>query len=91
LRAFQHDLARTLAKSSVAYRVLDTTLISAIVRVRAWCKGLFAGQGSFERNVFKTEWVYDFKLTLVVDPDDIVSTFGAASAKCGECRSVTPS
>ena len=46
---------------------MDTTLIPAIVRVRAWREGLFAGQGSFERNVFKTEWVYGFKVTLVVE------------------------
>src|SRR5215204_1211713 len=51
LRAFLHDLARTLAKSSA---VLDTTLIPAIVRARACRKGLFAGQASFGRNVSKT-------------------------------------
>jgi hypothetical protein len=39
LRAFQHDLARTLAKSSAVYQVLDTTLIPAIVRARAAAKG----------------------------------------------------
>ncbi len=84
LRAFQHDLARTLAKSSAVYRVLDTTLIPAIVRARACRKGLFAGQASFGRNVSKTEWVYGFKVALVVDPDGIVSAFGLAPANCDE-------
>jgi hypothetical protein len=65
---FQHDLARTLTKGSAAYRVLDTTLIPAIVRARACRKGLFAGQASFGRSVSKTEWVYGFKVALVVDP-----------------------
>jgi hypothetical protein len=78
LRHFQRDLARTLAKSSAAYRILDTTLIPAIVRVRACRKGSFAGQASFGRNVSKTEWVYGFKVALVVDPDGIVSAFGLA-------------
>ena len=85
LRAFQCDLAQTFAKSSAAYRVLDTTLIPAIVRVRACRKGLFAGQASFGRNVSKTEWVYGFKVALVVDPDGIVSAFGLAPANCDEC------
>jgi hypothetical protein len=84
LRAFQHNLARTLAKSSEAYRVLDTTLIPAIVRARACRKGLFAGQASFGRNVSKTEWVYGFKVALVLDPDGIVSAFGLAPANCDE-------
>ncbi len=84
LRAFQRDLARTLAKSSAVYRVLDTTLIPAIVRARACRKGLFAGQASFGRNVSKTEWVYGFKVALVVDADGIVSAFGLAPANCDE-------
>ena len=84
LRAFQRDLARTLPKSSVAYRVMDTTLIPAVVRARACRKGLFAGQASFGRNVSKTEWVYGFKVALVVDPDGIVSAFGLAPANCDE-------
>ena len=84
LRAFQHELARTLAKSSAVYLVLDTTLIPAIVRARACRKGLFAGQASFGRNVSKTEWVYGFKVALVVDPDGIVSAFGLAPANCDE-------
>jgi len=35
LKAFQRDLAETLAEDSEVYHVLDTTLIPAIVRVRA--------------------------------------------------------
>ncbi len=83
-RSFQHDLALTLTKNSAVYRVLDTTLIPAIVRARACRKGPFAGQASFGRNVSKTEWVYGFKVALVVDPDGIVSAFGLAPANCDE-------
>ena len=63
---------------------MDTTLIPAIVRARACRKGLFAGQASFGRNVSNTEWVYGFKVALVVDPDGIVSAFGLAPANCDE-------
>jgi len=55
LRALQAHLSATLAGGSEVYRVLDTTLVPAIVRVRACRKGLFAGQASFGRNVSKTE------------------------------------
>ena len=40
--------------------VLDTTLIPAMVRVRASRKGLFGGQAIFGRSASKTEWVYGF-------------------------------
>ena len=53
-------------------------------RARAYRKGLFAGQVSFWRNVSKTEWVYGFKVALVVDPDGKVSAFGLAPANCDE-------
>jgi hypothetical protein len=49
LRLLQHALAEELAEPSALYRVLDTTLIPAIVRVRASGLGLFAGQASFGR------------------------------------------
>jgi hypothetical protein len=68
LQALQRDLAATLADSSEVYHVLDTTLIPAIVRVRACRKGLFAGQAAFGRSVSKTEWVYGFKVGLAVTP-----------------------
>ena len=35
LRALQRDLSRELADASEVYRVLDTTLVPAVVRVRA--------------------------------------------------------
>ena len=38
LRALQRNLAETLVDGSKVYRVLDTTLVQAIVRVRA-CRG----------------------------------------------------
>jgi hypothetical protein len=84
LRVFQRDLARTLAKSSAAYRILDTTLIPAIVRVRACRKGSFAGQASFGRNVSKTEWVYGFKVALSVTPEGVIAAFGLAEANSDE-------
>jgi hypothetical protein len=71
-------LALALADGSEVYRVIDTTLIPAIVRVRACRKGLFAGQAAFGRNVSKTEWVYGFKVGLAVSPAGVVTTFGLA-------------
>jgi Transposase DDE domain len=57
VRAFHYHLARELAEPWAAYHVLDTTLIPAIVRVRASRKGLFLGQATFGRSASKTEWV----------------------------------
>ena len=62
LRTLQRGLASTLADGSEIYRALDTTLIPAIVRVRACRKGLFARQATFGRSVSKTEWIYGFKV-----------------------------
>lgn len=84
LKAFQKDLAETLAGPSAVYHVLDTTLVPAIVRARACRKGLFAGQAAFGRNVSKTEWVYGFKVALSVDPEGIVTAFGLAPANHDE-------
>ncbi len=84
LRALQRDLADTLAEQSATYRVLDTTLIPALGRVRACRKGLFAGQASFGRSVSKTEWVYGFKVALVVSPEGVITAFGLASAASDE-------
>lgn len=84
LRALQRHLSRTLADGSEVYRVLDTTLVPAIERVRACRKGLFAGQASFGRNVSKTEWVYGFKVALSVSPEGVVIAFGLAPANCDE-------
>src|ERR687894_584637 len=44
MRALQRAFARELAEPSALYRVLDTTLVAAIVRVRASRKGLLCGQ-----------------------------------------------
>jgi hypothetical protein len=41
---------------------------------------LFCGQASFGRSASKTEWVYGFKVALVVDPEGVVSAFGLAPA-----------
>jgi hypothetical protein len=60
LRALQRSFAEDLCDPSAVYRVMDTTLIPAIVRVRASRKGLFCGQASFGRSASKTEWVYGF-------------------------------
>ena len=62
LRALQRDLSRELADDSEVYRVLDTTLVPAIVRAKARRKGLFAGKAAVGRSVSKTEWIYGFKV-----------------------------
>ena len=54
LRALQEAWAGDLCDSSAVYRVMDTTLIPAIVRVRASGKGLFCGQATFGRSASKT-------------------------------------
>ncbi len=84
LRALQRAFAEELSEPSAVYRVLDTTLVPAMVRVRACRKGLFAGQASFGRNASKTEWVYGFKVALVVDSKGVVSAFGLAPAASDE-------
>ena len=84
LRVLQRHLSAALADGSEVYRVLDTTLVPAIVRVRACRKGLFAGQASFGRNVSKREWVYGFKVALSVSPEGVVTAFGLAPANCDE-------
>lgn len=84
LRAFQQDLAATLADSSEVYHVLDTTLVPAVVRVRACRKGLFAGQAAFGRCASKTEWVYGFKVALSVNPEGVIMAFGLAEANSDE-------
>ena len=84
LCALQRAFARELCEPSTIYRVLDTTLIPAMVRVRASRKGLFAGQATFGRSASKTEWVYGFKVALVVDPEGVVSAFGLAPAASDE-------
>jgi hypothetical protein len=84
LKAFQRDLAATLADGSDVYHLLDTTLIPAVVRVRACRKGLFAGQAAFGRCVSKTEWVYGFKVALSVSPQGVIMAFGLAEANSDE-------
>jgi hypothetical protein len=84
LRALQSAFVGELAEPSAAYRVLDTTLVPAIVRVRASRRGLFCGQASFGRSASKTEWVYGFKVALVVDPEGLITAFGLAPASSDE-------
>lgn len=84
MRALQRDLAEGLSDPSAAYRVMDTTLVPAIVRVRASRKRLFAGQATFGRSASKTEWVYGFKVALVVDPKGVVTAFFLAAASSDE-------
>src|ERR687889_461236 len=84
LRLLQRAFAEELSEPSALYRVVDTTLIPAIVRVRASRKGLFAGQASFGRSASKTEWVYGFKVALVVDPEGVITAFGLGAAASDE-------
>jgi hypothetical protein len=84
LRALQRSIAEELRDPSAVYRVMDTTLIPAIVRVRASRRGLFCGQATFGRSASKTEWIYGFKVALVVDPCGVVTVFGLAPASSDE-------
>ena len=84
MRALQRALSEELSDPSAVYRVLDTTLVAAIVRVRACRKGLFCGQATFGRSASKTEWVYGFKVALVVDPEGVITAFGLAPASSDE-------
>jgi Transposase DDE domain len=84
MRLLQRAFAEDLTEPSTLYRVMDTTLVPAIVRVRASRKGLFAGQASFGRSASKTEWVYGFKVALVVDPDGVITAFFLAPAASDE-------
>jgi hypothetical protein len=84
LRALQYELAGTLAGPSEAYRVMDTTLVPAIVRARARRGGLFAGQARFGRCRSKTEWVYGFKVALAVSQEGVVTAFFLAPANSDE-------
>jgi hypothetical protein len=82
LRELQRDFAEDLAQPSAVYRVMDTTLVPAMVRASR--KGLFCGQATFGRSASKTEWVYGFKVALVVDPQGVVSAFGLAPTASDE-------
>ncbi|HZB11084.1 MAG TPA: IS982 family transposase [Rubrobacter sp.] len=82
LRLLQRAFARELACPSAVFRVMDTTLVPAMVRASR--KGLFCGQASFGRSASKTEWVYGFKAALVVDPEGVVTAFGLAPAASDE-------
>ena len=84
LRARQAALAAPLAAAPCVYHVLDTTLIPAIVRVRACRHDLFAGQASVGWCVSKTQWVYGFKVALSVSPTGVITAFGLAPAACAE-------
>jgi hypothetical protein len=84
LRDFQRGMARDLRGASEVYHVLDTTLIPAIVRVRASRRGLFCGQATFGRSASKTEWVYGFKVALSVSPKGVICAFGLAEAASDE-------
>jgi hypothetical protein len=84
LRLLQGSFAEELTQPSAAYRVMDTTLLPAIVRVRASRKGLFAGQATFGRSASKTEWVYGFKVALVVDSYGVITAFGLGPAASDE-------
>jgi hypothetical protein len=84
LRLLQLAFAEDLTEPSAVYPVMDTTLVRAMVMVRASRKGLFCGQMSFGRSASKTEWVYGFKVALVVDPDGVITAFSLAPAASDE-------
>lgn len=84
MSALQEHLARELSGGSELYHILDTTLIPAVVRVRACRKGLFAGEATFGRCVSKTEWIYGFKVGLTITPEGVITTFCLAEAAADE-------
>jgi hypothetical protein len=84
MRSLQLHLAGVLAEESAVYHILDTTLIPAVVRVRACRKGLFCGQATFGRCVSKTEWIYGFKVGLAITPKGVISAFVLAEASADE-------
>ena len=84
MRFLQLHLADLLAEESAPYHVLDTTLIPAVVRVRACRNGLFADQATFGRCASKTEWVYGFKVGLTITPEGVITAFCLAEASADE-------
>ena len=48
------------------------------------CKPRFAQQAIGGRSASKTEWVYGFKVALVMDLEGIITTFGVALAASDE-------
>jgi hypothetical protein len=84
MKALQLHLAKTLTDASAVYHVLDITLISVTVRVRARNKGLFCGQPTFGRCRSKAEWVYGFKVALAISSEGIITAFFLAPAACDE-------
>src|SRR5215212_1124061 len=86
LRDFQRAVARTLCGASEIYHVLDTTLIPAIVRVRASRKGLFfCGQATFGRRPPPDRvGLRGFKVALSVSPEGVICAFGLAEASSEE-------
>lgn len=84
MRSLQLHLAGVLTEESAVYHVLDTTLIPAIVRVRACRNGLFAGEATFGRCASKTEWVYGFKVGLSITPEGVITAFCLAEASADE-------
>jgi IS5 family transposase len=84
LAALQRALAAELTQVDAVFRLLDTTLVPAMHRVRAGRHGCFAGEASFGRCASKTAWVYGFKLGLITDPAGVITTFGVAPGNAGE-------
>jgi hypothetical protein len=84
MSALQEHLARELPGRSEIYHILDTTLIPAVVRVRACRKGPFAGEAAFGRCVSKTEWIYGFKVGLTITPEGVITAFCLAEAAAEE-------
>ncbi len=50
----------------------------------SYCPPVADGQASFGKTASKSEWVYEFKVALVMDPEGVVSAFGLAPAASDE-------
>jgi hypothetical protein len=80
----QRAFAEDLTKPSALYRVMDTTLVPAIVRAKVACPAKSPLREALRRSASKTEWVYGFKVGLTVSPQGVITAFGLGGAASDE-------
>jgi hypothetical protein len=80
LRDFQRAVARTLCDVSEVYHVLDTTLIPAMVRVRASRKAVCRAGHLRQERLQDRVGLRVLKVALSVSPEGVICTFGLAEA-----------
>jgi hypothetical protein len=80
LRDFQRAVARTLCDVSEVYHVLDTTLIPAMVRVRASRKAVCRAGHLRQERLQDRVGLRVLKVALSVSPEGVICAFGLAEA-----------